>query len=170
MVETMSQIKQCMWAFGINAVKLANIDFGTMKWNWIGKILSFFRINENFENLKDQGITDFLFCYILFKLRWRGVGIIFGLGLRIYHFESRSLGVVSTLHLNVRTIAQWTLWQFTFCTRSHAKAHEKSWYFAFWMRAWQSPQVFGGVNGITWVAPTYFWDYFWKNFQKKSIF
>jgi hypothetical protein len=78
MVETISQIKHCMLAFGINAVKLANIDFGTMQWNWIGKILSFFRINEKFENFKDKGISDFLFCNILFKLRWRGVGIILG--------------------------------------------------------------------------------------------
>jgi hypothetical protein len=142
MVETMSPIKHCMWAFGINGVKLVNIDFGTMKWNWIVRILSFFRINENFENLKDQGITDFLFCYILFKLRWRGVGIILGLGFRIYHFESRSLGVVYTLHLNVRAMAQLTLWQFTFCTSRHGKAHKTSWYFAFWMRPWQSSQVF----------------------------
>jgi hypothetical protein len=35
-----------------------------------------------------------------------------------------------------------------------------SWYFAFWMRPCQSPQVFGGVNGITQITPTYFWDYF----------
>lgn len=139
----MSQIKHCMWAFGINAVKLANIDFGTMNETGLGEILSFFRINEIFENLKDQGIIDFLFFYILFKLRWIGVGIILGLGFQIYHFATRSLGVVFTLHLNVRIIAQGTLWQFTFCTRSHGKAHETSWYFAFWMRPWQSPQVFG---------------------------